>query len=84
MTTKDLKSFAFSRNKKRLPKGKYKYVYTYQSIEGSIFYQAYLPKYRWSCYYQSEKKAAIEVDKFLINKGLNPINVLVPIKNAAK
>lgn len=70
-------SVAFKSGKKKLPKGKYKYVYSYQMPDGTIKYQAFIPKYKWSVYLETEKKAAIEVDKFLINKGLNPVNVLV-------
>ena len=70
-------SVAFKLGKKKLPKGKYKYVYAYEMPDGSIKYQAFIPKYKWSVYLETERQAAIEVDKFLINKGLKPINVLV-------
>lgn len=70
-------SVAFMYGKKKLPKGKYKNVYAYQMPDGTIKYQAYIPKYKWSVYFETEKQAAIEVDKFLINKGLSPVNVLV-------
>lgn len=70
-------SVAFKSGKKKLPKGKYKNVYAYQMPDGTIKYQAFIPKYKWSVYLETEKQAAIEVDKFLINKGLKPVNVLV-------
>jgi len=63
--------------KKKLPKGKYKNVYSYALPNGQIVHQSYISKYKWSAYHDSEKKAAIAVDKFLINKGKEPINVLV-------
>ncbi len=67
---------AFVRGKIKLPKGKFKNVYSYQMLDGTIRHQAYITKYKWSCYFNTEKEAAIAVDKFLINKGLKPINVL--------
>ena len=75
--TDDVWRSAFNREKKKLPKGKYKYVYSYELPTGEIVYQSYIPKYKWSAYHDSEKKAAIAVDMFLINKGEEPINVLV-------
>lgn len=68
---------AFKRGKKKLPKGKYKNVYSYELPTGEILHQSFLPKYKWSAYHNTEKKAAIAVDMFLINKGKEPINVLV-------
>ena len=68
---------AFPNGKKKLQKGKYKYVYSYKLPNGDIVHQSFIPKYKWSTYHESEKKAAIEVDKFLIGKGKDPINVLV-------
>ena len=73
----DVGRSAFKRGKKKLPKGKYKNVYSYELPTGEIVHQSYLPKYKWSAYHDSEKKAAIAVDMFLINKGKKPINVLV-------
>ena len=69
--------FAFKKGKKKLPKGKYRNVYSYEMPNGDIIHQAFIPKYKWSVYLETEKQAAIEVDKFLINKGLKPVNVLV-------
>lgn len=63
--------------KKKLPKGKYKNVYSYELLNGDVVHQSYISKYKWSAYHDSEKKAAIAVDKFLISKGKEPINVLV-------
>lgn len=68
---------AFPNGKKRLPKGKYKYVYSYELPNGDIVHQSFIPKYKWSAYHDTEKKAAIAVDKYLISKGKEPINVLV-------
>ena len=68
---------AFPNGKKNLPKGKYKHVYSYELPNGDIVHQSYIPKYRWSAYYDSEKKAAIAVDRFLIEKWKEPVNILV-------
>lgn len=77
-TIRSVVSSAFPKSgKKRLPKGNYKYVYSYELPNGEIVHQSYLPKYKWSAYHDTEKKAAIAVDKFLIKKGKEPINVLV-------
>jgi hypothetical protein len=70
---------AYDRNKVRLPKGKYKYVYPWQKKDGTIVYQSYISKYKWSKYFSNEKDAAIGVDKYLIEKGLKPINILKSI-----
>ena len=74
-----LLDIAFIRNKVRLPKGKYKYVYSYILPDGSIKHQSFISKYKWSAYHETEKAAAIAVDKYLIGKGLKPINVLVAV-----
>ena len=77
-TTPNVVRSAFPKSgKKKLPKGKYKNVYSYELPNGEVVHQSFLPKYKWSAYHESEKKAAIAVDKFLINKGKEPINVLV-------
>ena len=73
----DVRRSAYIYGKKKLPKGKYKNVYSYELPDGKIVNQSFLPKYKWSAYHDSEKKAAIAVDKFLIAKGKEPINVLV-------
>ena len=70
---------AFIRKKVKLPKGKYKYVYSYILPDGSIKHQSFISKYKWSAYHETEKAAAIAVDKYLIGKGLKPINVLVAV-----
>ena len=72
-----LSAAAFDRLKKKLPKGKYKYVYSYILSDGTIVYKAYISKYRWSKYFKSERQAAIQVDKYLLNKGRKPVNILV-------
>jgi hypothetical protein len=79
MENKKNNSAAFIRGKKGIPKGKYKYVYGYLMPDNSIKYQAKIKKYRWSAYFETEKEAAIAVDKLLINKGLTPVNILVAI-----
>lgn len=70
------KYLAFDFKKEKLPKGQYKYVYAYKIKDGTIIYQSYIPTYKWSAYHNSEKEAAIAVDKFLISKGKDPINIL--------
>ena len=76
-----LSDIDFVRNKVRLPKGKYKYVYPYIMPDGSIKYQSYISEYKWSAYHETEKAAAIAVDKYLIGKGLKPINILVAVEH---
>mgnify|MGYP003660147441 CR=1 FL=1 len=75
-TIPSIGSSAFIRGKKRLPKGKYKNVYSYKMPDGSIKYQSYISKYRWSKYHETERQAAISVDKYLILKGKEPVNIL--------
>jgi len=70
---------AFVRGKVKLPKGKYKYVYSYKMPDGSVKFQSFIQKYKWSAYHETEKAAAIAVDKYFIGKGLKPINVLVAV-----
>jgi hypothetical protein len=70
-------SSALIRGKKKLPKGKYKYVYSYKMPDGYIKYQSYISKYGWSKYHETERQAAIAVDKYLIFKGKEPVNILV-------
>ena len=67
---------AFVRGKRKLPKGKYKNVYAYEFLDGTIQYQSFIQKYKWSAYHNTEKEAGIAVDKMLISKGLKPINIL--------
>ena len=72
-----LSAAAFDRLKKKLPKGKYKYVYSYILSDGTKVHKAYISTYGWSKYFKTEREAAIEVDKYLLNKGKEPVNVLV-------
>lgn len=67
---------AFPNGKKRLPKGKYKYVCGYELKDGSVVYHCDIRKLKWSAYFDSEHKAAKMVDLKLIEKGLEPVNVL--------
>lgn len=69
----------FIRGKVKLPQGKYKHVYSYKMPNGTIKHQSFISKYKWSAYHETEKAAAIAVDKYLLQKGLKPINVLVPV-----
>ena len=75
-----IKGVAFSNGKKRLPKSKYKYVCGYELKDKSIVYHCDIRKFKWSAYFHSEHKAAQMVDLKLIEKGLEPVNVLKPIK----
>ena len=70
---------AFIRGKIKLPKGKYKYVYSYKMPDGTIKHQSFISKYKWSAYHKTEKEAAIAVDKYLLQKGLKPVNMLVAV-----
>jgi hypothetical protein len=63
--------------KTKLPKGQYKYVYSYKMTTGEVVYQSYITKYKWSCYHETERAAAIAVDKKLLFNGEDPINILV-------
>ena len=68
---------ACSHKSKRLPKGKYKYVYPYIMPDKSIFYQAYISRFKWSKLFTSEREAAIAVDTYLLNKGKDAVNILI-------
>lgn len=74
-----LQSNSFIRGMVKLPKGKYKHVYSYKMPDGTIRYQSYITKYKWSSYHETEKAAAIAVDKYLLQKGLKAVNVLIPV-----
>ena len=70
-------SSAVIRGKKKLPKGKYKNVYSYKMPDGSVKHQSYISKYRWYKYHETERQAAIAVDKYLLSKVKEPVNILV-------
>lgn len=74
-----MKYHAFDKLKLKKGESKYKYVYPYQITEGEIIYHASIPKYKWNKYFESEKIAAMNVDKILISKGKEPLNILKKI-----
>lgn len=53
----------------------YKYVTIFKYKE-VIYYRAGLAKYKWAKYFNNEREAAIAVDKKLIEKGKEPVNIL--------
>lgn len=57
-------------------KSQYKYVRYYESDIGNGW-KAQIPKFRWTAFFDDERKAAIAVDKKFIEKGLKPVNILV-------
>lgn len=58
---------------------KYKYVVLY-SVNGVERWKAYVPGYkerpRWQKFFDTEREAAIGVDKHLIRFGKEPVNIL--------
>jgi hypothetical protein len=78
---KEITNTFLKKNSKKLPKGKYKFVRSYELINGDVLFRSYIPKYKWCNYYKNEKIAAIEVDKFLLKVGETPTNVLVKKDN---
>ena len=60
---------------------KYKYVRIYEYKDGTIFYQAYQPKSKgnraWNKCFMNEREAALSVDKKRIERGFEPLNILV-------
>lgn len=55
---------------------KYKYVKYYKGYYGEGW-AAQIPLFRWGELFDDEKKAAIAVDIKMIEKGKEPVNVLV-------
>lgn len=53
----------------------YKYVTKAIDMNGKIFWRFRIGN--TNKFYDTEKKAAIAADKFLINKGKEPVNILV-------
>jgi hypothetical protein len=60
---------------KMLSKSKYKYVYIYRTDSGGLIYQAKVGLKQKMFY--SEREAALFVDKALIEKEKEPINILI-------
>lgn len=55
---------------------KYKYVYEYVSSNGSITFEGRVVGYRKQGFLD-DRKCALWVDKQLISKGKEPVNILV-------
>jgi len=53
----------------------YKYVYGIK-FRGEVVYRAYITRLKWANYFLSEREAAIAVDKKLLEKGKEPVNIL--------
>jgi len=58
-------------------KSQYKYV-VIGLMHGKQKYRACITKLNWRKYCDTEKEAAICVDKYLLSKGLEPVNILKP------
>ena len=54
---------------------KYKYVYAIK-FKGEVIYRSYITRLKWANYFLTEREAAIAVDKKLIEKGKEPVNIL--------
>lgn len=59
-------------------KTEYKFVHRRIS-EKIVLFEAKIDK--WASHWETEREAALAVDKYRIKKGKNPINILKPIKN---
>lgn len=70
------RKFGQYREMVRISKTKYKYVSLYTNTKKEVFYRAYISKYGYFKDFHTEREAAIAIDKFLLSKGLNPINIL--------
>ena len=69
-------------NMRHVGKSKYKYVSCFRRLnEFRIYYRTEL-RGLTSFLYDNEREAALVIDKHLISKGKNPINILVKKKNA--
>lgn len=53
----------------------YKYVLGYK-IKEKEFFKARIARFKWSKYFLNKREAAIAVDKKLIEKGKEPVNIL--------
>ena len=62
--------------KKAIPGGKYKYVTRYKlQHKDQIVYCAKYPKLGFYYHSEDEKDAALVMDRFLISRGEQPINI---------
>ena len=61
---------------KRICKTEYKYV-SLVTYDGTPTFRAELCKYKWMKCFASCREAALAVDKKLIEKGKQPVNILV-------
>lgn len=55
---------------------KYKYVYKYSTSKGKIFFVGRVVGYKKENF-KNERECALWVDKQLISKGKEPVNILV-------
>jgi len=55
-------------------KSKYKYVLKFRDTQMTIRWSCNLPKYKHT--FDTEREAAIAVDKELIKRGKEPVNIL--------
>ena len=60
--------------------GKYKYVYpvTYNNSPGVYHFRAYISHLKLCETFDTEREAALCVDKILIMNGKKPVNILIP------
>ena len=54
----------------------YKYVSCFET-EWGLVARVNMPRYNWQKYFQTEREAAIAVDKKLIENGREPVNILI-------
>ena len=49
-------------------------------FKGKRYYRATIGRYQWNCIYETERQAAVAVDRKLLEKGEQPVNVLIRVK----
>ena len=67
------------KEKRYIRKSEYAHVSLFD-YKGEVYYKAQMSKYRWAVFFLTEKEAAKAVDIKLIEKGLDPVNILKPKK----
>lgn len=63
------------KEKKYIRKSEYAHVSLFD-YNGEVYYKAQMSKYNWAVFFLTEKEAAKAVDMKLIEKGLDPVNIL--------
>ena len=57
----------------------FKHVGVYE-FKGMRYYRATIGRYQWHCIYETERQAAVAVDRKLLEKGEQSVNVLIRVK----